>query len=144
MPRKISDEAIETIKKMTMEGAYQSKIGEVLGIHATTVGQYQKKLGLKASNKWHFGESASKEPLQLKEVKPPKPKKKWTNIVEKSVKLQGSQTKFEYSFGTNSKDLSIKTGYSNDVEIDMKDLVVFANELVDIAEMMSDLKSKRD
>lgn len=142
MPRKaIHEEQLEKIKRMTEEGYTQKDIGDLLGVTKSTIGYYQKKLDLKASNKWHFGETASKKPVNL-EVK--KPKKQYTIVAEKTVKLTGKATKFEYSFGTNSKAVSINPGYSEKIEIDLKDLLNFSNELIDVAETLEKMRSEKD
>lgn len=142
MPRKaIEEKDLEIIKRMTEEGYSQKDIGEKIGCHSTTIGYYQKKLNLKASNKWHFGETASKEPVNL-EVK--KSKKKYTIVAEKTIKLTGKATKFEYSFGTNSKNVTINPGYSESIEIDLKDLLNFSDELIDVAETLEKMRSEKD
>ena len=138
--RKIGEKEIETIKRMTMEGYTHFDIADKIGVSKTTVGYYQKKLNLKASNKWHFGETASKEPLQLKEEKPPKPKKKWTTVADKKITLTGNQTNYVYEFGLTESLLKIKTGYSDDIMVDLKDLAAFCEELCDVTEAINELK----
>lgn len=145
MPKKrYNDEVMERVRSMTENGFSQGQIGETIGVHATTVGKWQKKLGLKASNKWHFGETAKKDGIQLKEEKPPKPKKKYTKVVDKTIKFQGTATKYEYVIGMHSDLLKINPGYTAEIEIDLKDLVAFANELVDIAEAIEKMRSEKD
>ena len=147
MPAKVFNaEIAETVRRMTEEGYSQSRIAKEIGVHSTTIGHWQKKLKLKASNKWHFGESAKMEPIQLSEEKekPTKPSKKFTKIVDKTLKLQGSTTKYEYVVGMHSDVLKINPGYSSDIEIDLKDLVSFANELMDVAEEIEKMRVGKD
>lgn len=145
MPKKrYNDEVMETVRSMTEKGFSQERIGEKIGVHATTVGKWQKKLGLMASNKWHFGETAKKDGIQLKEEKPHKPKKKYTRVVDKTIKFQGTATKYEYVIGMHSDLLKINPGYTNEIEIDLKDLVAFANELIDITEVIEKMRSEKD
>lgn len=141
--KKYNDEIYEIVRNMTENGCSQSQIGEKIGVHPTTVGKWQAKLELKASNKWHFGETAKKEGIQLKEEKPPKPKKKYTTIVDKTIKLQGATTKYEYTVGMHSDLLKVNPGYTAELEIDLKDLVAFANELIDVAEVIEAMRNEK-
>lgn len=139
MKRKLTDGQIDAIKRLTMEGYTQSQIADRVGITKSTVAYYQKKFELKASNKWHFGETASNEPISVKEEKidkPKKPEKKWTTVADQTLILNGVDTGFVYTIGAKSDIVKIDPTYGPSIEIETKDLVAFGNELVDIAERL--------
>lgn len=139
MGKKITDEQIERIKKMTLGGCTQFHIAEDIGVSKGAVAYYQKKLNLKASNKWHFGESAFIEPVSViegpKDVQ--KKPRKWTSIVDQTIVLTGVSTNFSYTIGTNSDIIVIEPTYGPKIEIEMKDVCAFGNELIDIAERLN-------
>ena len=152
--RVITPDMLETIKSMTMQGYSQNAIGDELGVRGTTIGYYQKKLGLAASNKWDFGGTAEKHPEpiykdkseeteEVKEVQEPikqEPKRpKFIDVVDKTIIFTGSKTNFKYTCGNHLDNVKIEIGYSADIEIDVKDLVAFGNELLDVAEEIANM-----
>lgn len=145
-PNRLSEEDLMTIKRMTMEGYSQKDIGNKVGVTGSTIGYHQAKLGLKASNKWHFGETAEKEVPQLKSEKPKLPEPEvgtFVTVADKTLKLVGNRTGFQYECGVTKTGLTIMTGYGDPMEIDLKDLVNFGNELLDIADMINKMKADR-
>ena len=139
MGKKYTDEQVNTIRKMTMGGYTQSQIAEEIGASKAGVAYYQKSLNLKASNRWHFGESASKDPISVVEepiVVPKKEKKKWTIIADQTLILTGANTGFSYTITTSNEIVKIEPTYGPSIEIESKDICSFGNELIDIAERL--------
>lgn len=151
MPRgvKMSKEKIETLERMTREGYTQGQICEAVGFGVETVRKYQKIAGLKASNRWRYGESAEIRvpdlggneiiPLNPETVPQPVPGE-WVQLTYKVIRLKGVRTNFDYEIGLFDTALKIKPGYSEDIEIDLKDLIAFGNEILDVAEKINELK----
>ena len=63
--------------------------------------------------------------------------------MDKTIKLQGATTKYEYTVGMHSDLLKVNPGYTAELEIDLKDLVAFANELIDVAELIGAMRSEK-
>lgn len=141
--KNFTPEQIDIIRRMTMEGYVQDDIAKNLDTTKTTIRRYQYKLGLKASTKWSAtkGETAKKEPLNLKEESvEPKQKRgdqKFVTMTSRLIKFTGTRTNFTYEYGMDNTTLRIETGYSGPFDIDLKDLVSFGNELLDVAESIN-------
>ena len=142
MAAKLTAEQIEEIKRLTKEGYTQSEIARrVGGVSKATIAYHQKAAKLKASNKWTFGEQASMEPVSVVEKaveKPKKPEKKWTTVVDQTLQLTGD-TGFGYTIGMKSDIVRIEPTYGPAVEIEVKDLISFGNELIEIAEKLNNM-----
>ncbi|WP_458459316.1 hypothetical protein [Pseudobutyrivibrio sp.] len=140
----LNDNEKEMIKKLTLEGKTQAEIGDMFGVSSTTIYYYQKKFNLKASNRWHFGESAERLPDcgPVKVHVSEEEAQTWVQMVTHKVLLNGRKTGFDYEIENNGISLTILTGYSDPFEIDIKDLVAFGNELLDVAETLCKLKLK--
>ena len=145
---RLGPDAIETIKSMTIHGGTQRAIAREVGCEASTVAYHQKKLGLKASNKWKFGGTAEKYPTIKEDDRKDtvkvqeQPKEHFISVSQKTVRFTGARTGFEYEAGTNINCVKILTGYNENeetigFEIDIKDLVAFGNEILDVAEYIS-------
>ena len=144
---RITEEQIATIKSMTANGATQIDIAEKVGLSKRSIANVQKNNHLKASTKWKFGETAEmdevdkykkvEKPIQnQKEIRKPE----WVKLTEKVVTLTGTMTKFEYTIGLHDKMLKVNPGYSEEIELDLKDLAAFANELMDMVDIISRMK----
>lgn len=142
-PRNFTKDEIEMIRSMTEQGCTQAAIAEALNTSNTTIRYHQNKLGLKASNKWHFGESVKKDGEIFDTTKPvkQKPKEQYLIVTEKTVNFHGAKTGFNYVVNSNAKGIVINTGYCEPLEIDLKDLVSFGNEILDIADEITKMKA---
>lgn len=58
----------------------------------------------------------------------------WIDIEDAAIRFRGNKTGFAYGMALNGSDLTIDTGYCKTFTLDVKDLVSFGNELLDIAE----------
>lgn len=143
---KLGPDAIEIIRNMTESGATQRAIANTINCSVSCVAHRQRKLGLKASNKWPFGGTAKKYPVEYDKTEPIKvqdqPKEHYISVSKKIVSFTGARTGFEYDAGTNMNCVRIRTGYNENeetvgFEIDIKDLVAFGNEILDVAEYIS-------
>lgn len=154
--RHFTDEELNVIRSMTEHGATQHAIADELKTTKTTIRRYQIAMGLKASNKWKFGESVKIEPddflkepeevvkekvIEPEPIKMEEPKQKFVAISDMSVRLTGAKTGFGYECSTNSKSVKIVFEYSEPIEIDVTDLVTFGNELLDVADILSQMKT---
>lgn len=145
--QRLNTNDIEKIRNMTIHGATQREIAEVIGCTTVSVSYHQKKMGLKASNKWEFGGTAEKYPAVKEDgtdtVKiQNESKEHFISIAQKTLRFTGARTTFEYECGTNMNCVRILTGYNENeetvgFEIDIKDLVAFGNEILDVAEYIS-------
>lgn len=142
-PRSIVGDKLEKLKQMTREGYSQSVIGDALGCSKRTVGIYQRENGLKASNRWRFGERAEMEPLQVKETPQYSvTQNAFVKIVGTTVELNGIRTKFKYYWKVENDSIIIDTGYCPPFEVDIVDFASFGNEVLDMAEQMQKLLEK--
>lgn len=150
MPKRISDEQIEMIKSMSEKRLEQSVIAETVGVSIPTVRRYQNEFDVPASNRYGGGvisQGTHDEPVSFKkaearnggprEVQP----REWCMIAEKVITLAGIDTGFIYTIGTKMDHIKITTNNSDDIVIELKDLVAFGNELLDIAEDVQQLKN---
>lgn len=64
----------------------------------------------------------------------------WINVVAAAITISGNKTGFTYSVALDGKEISIDTGYSEPLKIDMQDLASFGNELIDIAEKITQMR----
>ena len=140
---KMSEENQELLKQMSRAGYVQDAIAEKLGCSRGTVYMYQKKFGIKASNRWKFGENPMREPLQLKKAPVYEAtQNSIVRVVDMSIELAGIKTGFKYHWNVNDNSIIIETGYCTPLEIDLKDFAPFGNEVLDMAEQMQKLLNK--
>ena len=147
---------IEEIKRLSMEAYTQIDIAHRTGVSVFTVRRIQQENGIKASNRWHFGENplmdkpyakpATKKPVAPKEVEeelPPTPatSNKWVTVSQRAIKLTGARTGFKYSIEFDDTFLTIDPGYDEPVKIDLKDIVPLGNELLAVADELMGMKS---
>lgn len=64
----------------------------------------------------------------------------WINVVAAAITISGNKTGFTYGVALDGKEISIDTGYSEPLKIDMQDLASFGNELIDIAEKITQMR----
>ena len=143
-PSTVTNEDKETIRRMTTEGYGQKEIGLRIGCSQTTVGYHQRKMGLKASNKWNFGESVELYPEVVAttsmDEKPMHKEEHYIDVVDQNISITGNGTKFKYNISLKSRSVRIETGYSSDIEIDIKDMDSFVKELTEIVKELARFK----
>lgn len=151
---KLTKEDKDTIRRMTTEGYSQNAIADKIGCQGSTVGYHQKKMGLKASNKWKLGEPVEIHPeVQMteeekvvepqEEKKPERKVEHFVSVTDKNIDLVGSKTNFEYKVWLKASVIRINPGYTAEIEIDEKDLVAFGNELLEIADMITQMRADK-
>ena len=85
--------------------------------------------------------SAENKPASIPPVNPAENKPgDWINVVAAAITISGNKTGFTYSVALDGKEISIDTGYSEPLKIDMQDLASFGNELIDIAEKITQMR----
>ena len=152
MPKRLSPEQIETIKSMSEHHHSQLEIAEAAGCCKGTVGKYQAELDIPASNRYGGGALASTmrdEAVSFRKAEQrnggerERQPREWCAIAEKSYTLMGIDTGYMYNVATNSDEVIITTNNKNDVHIELKNLVAFGNELLDVAETIQKIKENR-
>lgn len=145
MKKRLSEDQIEQIKSLSMQKIEQNVIAEMVGCSVPTVRRYQQHYNIPASNRYRGGvlsEGVVPSPVSTEkneailELKP----KEWVVLAEKNVVLYGHKTGFSYAVGTKGNEVRIKTGYCEDIQIGIKDLVAFGNEILDVAEAIQQMK----
>ena len=143
---RLTPEQKETIKSMSEKKIEQRVIAETIGCTKETVGYWQKKFGIPASNRYGGGMVSSTlmdpEPFS---VRIPEKYEESTNIIgvtvaEKVVTLVGTNTTFLYTIGTKMNSCKITTNNASDIVIELKDLVAFGNEILDVADKIQEMK----
>ena len=148
MPKgvRLTEEQIMKIRSMTVQRYTQTEIAEAIGISIDTVGRIQKKYGLLASNRYNGGMISSGEQRETPKIesKPNEEPRKVTNdcsvvAAERLITFAGKNTGYLYGLETKMDKVRITTNNSKDIIIDVKDLVSFGNELLDMADKISAL-----
>lgn len=144
MPREISQEQIDMIKSMTEQRFSQQAIQDKTGISKTTIRKYQRLSNLPASNRHEGGTRVlnSIPPVFEKEEKkePEKNPGEWLILHDKTLELVGIKTNYKYTISRQSNEVVIDPLYSESLKISIDDLVAFGNELLDLADVLNDMK----
>lgn len=148
MPNRLTADKIERIISMTEQRYTQAEIAKEVGCSVSAVRTYQRKENLPASNKHGDGRrgiSAIPPTFEAGEASDDKTYNlgsgEWIILADKTIKLAGVMTGYKYIVGAHDKSIKIDTGYNDSVlEVDLKDLVAFGNELLDVADMIATLK----
>ena len=142
--KRISDETRDKIIKMSENGSTIGDIAYELGVSRSTVVNIRREKGFVSDyNKGGVvSRTIPKVMLTSKEEKPGNCEEAvYTVLNNKTVELVGIKTGYLYTASSKGDSMRIKTGYSDDIQIDYKDLVDFANEIFEIVEAVSKMKS---
>lgn len=149
MPRgiRLSEEQISEILKLSEMKLTQKDISERTGVSVPTIRRIQQGEHIPASNRYNGGmisSSIRENPsVGVKSVREDIPNDCGVIVAEKVVTLVGSRTAYMYTIGTRTKTVSITTNSNEkDFVIEVKDLVAFGNELLDVAEKLQNLKNE--
>ena len=143
MPKgvRLTEEQTTKIRSMTVQRYTQVEIAECIGISIDTVRRIQKKYELPASNRYNGGLISSGEQRETPKIesKPDEEPRKITNdcgvvVAERLITFAGKNTGYLYGLETKMDKVRITTNNSKDIIIDVKDLVSFGNELLDMAD----------
>lgn len=152
MPRLITEETKEAIRSMSLKKLTQVEIAEKLGVSISTVRRYQNYDNIPASNRFRGGMLSSKygEPvtdISIKPVEVPVLEKKepehrdYVTIADQIIALTGNVTSYIYTIGSKKDHVTITTNNEQDLIIDLKSLVAFGNEILDVAERLEKIKN---
>lgn len=142
-----TEEQIRRIINLSESRIEQKVIADELGISVATVGRIQKKYNIPASNRYNGGMISSgiidnciEKQDDYREVETNNVNEFGTIVAEKVITLLGANTSFIYTVGTKMPVVKITTNNSTDFIIDLKDLVAFGNEILDVADKVTDMK----
>ena len=154
MPRLITEETKEAIRSMSLKKLTQGEIAEKLGVSVSSVRRYQNYDNIPASNRYRGGAISSNywDTMTNISVKPvedavPVYQKKeperheYIAIADQIVTLTGNATNYIYTIGSKKDYVTITTNNEQDLIIDLKSLVAFGNEILDVAERLEKIKN---
>lgn len=147
MGAKLTQDRIDKIWSMTEQRCTQADIARVVGCSIGTVKAYQKIQRLPASNRHGDGNTGVNAipPVFKKEseeqIEPDTKPNEWVALEDKTISLLGLKTNYRYIVRMHGDIIKIETGYNEEpFEIDIKDLVAFGNELLDVADSITKMK----
>ena len=147
--RRLTSEEKDKIRSMIERNCDRQTIADELGVSVVTVTRYRKECGVDFAchRTSHNGKIVHDVPPVFPEeenkaiIKASKPLRLDSLIVaEKTLIIKGVGTGFNYKISTVSEDVIIETGYNEPFKIDMRDLLGFAKELVQVAEKLDNMK----
>ena len=136
----IGEEMKNRIVELTLNGHRQKDIAHQTGYSLPTIRKIQKERCCEPL--WN-SKSGAVPNFVKKEPKLDPVEHNYTLINNKTLEVVGIGTQFVYTVSTKGKDLTINTGYCPEFAIDLKDLVNFANELMDVAQMAEQIRSNK-
>ena len=149
MPRgvRLTDEQHDEILKLSEMKLTQNDISERTGVSVPTIRRIQQEALIPASNRYKGGvvSSGNREnpSVGVKSMREEYDNDCGVILAEKVVTLVGSRTAFMYTIGTRMKNVLITTNSNEkDFVIEIKDLVAFGNELLDVADKLQNLKNE--
>lgn len=144
---RIGENEQEIIRTMTEAGASQRDIADQFGVSDATIGYWQNKLGVKSKNSNRGGRISSignipnfTEKSESKDTNGAYYPSEEVITVDKTLKLNGVKTGFNYTIGLHNDNVLVETGYGDPFRIDLKDLAGFSNELIGILETIQKMK----
>lgn len=152
MPRGkyLDEDQIARIKSMSEKKYTQAEIADMVGCSIATVRRHQQQFDIPASNRYSGGmisqgtrdESISFKKAESRNGGPRETQpREWCMLAEKVCTVVGIDTGYIYTIGTKMDHVKITTNNSEDITIDLKELVAFGNELLDVAEMVQKIKN---
>lgn len=151
MPKgsRVDQDTIQRIISMTQTGSTQYEISEALGISVSTIGKYQKQNNVTPACHWGHGGLYSQNmtlapkmeerPLDIPSGGKPLELDKLI-VANKEYTIVGAGTNFKYVISTHGSQIRIDFGYSEPIEIDPKDILAFAEELVQVGKKLEEMK----
>lgn len=144
---KIGENEQEVIRTMTEAGATQRDIAEKIGVTDQTIAYWQKKLEVKSNSTNRGGKIASvgntpnfTEKSETRDSNGAYYPSEEVITVDKTLKVNGVRTGFNYTIGLHNDNVLIETGYGDPFRIDLKDLAGFSNELIGVLETIQKMK----
>lgn len=144
---KIGENEQEVIRTMTEAGATQRDIAGQFGVSDQTIAYWQKKLGVESKNPKHGGKIASAgnipnftEKSETRDSNGAYYPSEEVITVDKTLKVNGVRTGFNYTIGLHNDNILVETGYGEPFRIDLKDLAGFSNELIGVLETIQKMK----
>ena len=154
MPRLITEETKEAIRSMSLKKLTQGEIAEKLGVSVSSVRRYQNYDSIPASNRYrggmissNYGDSMTDISIKPVEDAVPVYQKKeserheYVAIADQTVTLTGNATNYIYTICSKKDHVTITTNNEQDLIIDLKSLVAFGNEILDVAERLEKIRN---
>lgn len=133
MANRISDEIKDKVEELSKTGMSKRRIADECKISVGSVTRIQNERDIDVPSREKGGRVSRKVDLsEINLEKEEDEEPKFTILKQKTIELVGVRTNYTYEVALHGKDLRIKTGYSEDIVIDLKDAAGFAEEIAEV------------